>query len=330
MDPAVLQQIFFNTLKHSLPSNISMVDEIAEVLKIGNDSVYRRIRGETAINIFELKLLCDHFQISLDEVLQLKNDAVVFRAPGINGEVGSFGEYLKGILGQLKYFNGFKNKQLLYFCKDMTFFHFYLYPEIASFKTFFWIKTIQNHPEYQQKSFSLEESVFEDCFAIGQEIIREYNQIPCSELWNYESINSSISQIEYYRDAGIFANPSDLSIVVDSLLKTLDHLQLQTEKGFKFMPGSPDVSYKAPLRLYVNEVVLGSNTILAELDDTRLSIITYSVLSYLLTRDPRFNDNAFNSFNNLVSRSVLISSTGERERNKFFRSLKEKVRRLKN
>jgi hypothetical protein len=306
-----------------------MVDQIAEVLNIGNDSVYRRIRGETAISISELKLLCDHFHLSLDEVLQLKNDAVVFRAPGINGEVGSFADYLKGILAQLKYFNSFKQKQLLYFCKDMTFFHFYQFPEIASFKTFFWIKTIQNHPEFQQKSFSFEEYSFEECFVIGQDIIKEYNKIPCIELWNYESINSSISQIQYYRDAGIFADQSDLNVVVDSLLKTIDHLQLQTEKGFKFMPGASDVSYQAPLRLYVNEVVLGSNTILAELDNTRLSIITYSVLSYLLTRDPRFNENAFKSFNNLISRSVLISSTGEKERNKFFRSLRDKVKSLK-
>lgn len=330
MDPSLLQQTFFNTLKHSLPPHLSMVDEIAEVLNIGHDSVYRRIRGEKPINISELKLLCDHFHISLDQVLQIQNDAVVFRAPGINGEIISFEEYLRGILGQLKYFNSFKQREIKYFCKDMTFFHFYLFPEIASFKTFFWIKTIQNHPEYQQKSFSVEDNIFTDCFIIGQEIIKEYNEIPCVELWNYESINSSISQIEYYRDAGIFTNHADLNVVVDSLLRTLDHLQLQTEKGVKFMPQATDVSYKAPLQLYVNEVVLGSNTILAELDHSRLSIITYSVLSYLLTRDPRFNENAFKSFNNLVSRSVLISGTGERERNKFFRSLKEKVRKLKN
>jgi hypothetical protein len=306
-----------------------MVDEIAEVLNIGNDSVYRRIRGEKLMNISELKLLCDRFQISLDQVLQIQNDAVVFKAPGINGEVVAFGQYLKGILDQLKYFNSFHNKELLYFCKDMTFFHFYLFPEIAAFKTFFWIKTIQNHPDYQHKSFSLEEYPFHDCFEIGQEIIQQYNQIPCVELWNYESINSSISQIEYYRDAGIFLHESDLNDVIDSLLKTLDHLHLQAEKGCKFMPHAKDVSYKAPLRFYVNEVVLGSNTILAELDNSRLSIITYSVLSYLMTRDPRFNENAFKSFNNLVSRSVLISSTGEKERNRFFRSLKEKVRQIK-
>jgi hypothetical protein len=329
MDPSTIQQSFFNTLKNTLPPYVSMVDEIADVLNIGHDSVYRRIRGEKPLNISEIKLLCDHFHISLDQVLQINNDAVVFRAPGINGEVISFVDYLKGILQQLQYFNSFKQKELLYFCKDMTFFHFYLFPEIAAFKTFFWIKTIQNHPDYQHQLFSLEDFPFRDCFAIGQEIIHEYNTIPCVELWNYESINSSISQIEYYRDAGIFANQSDLNVVVDSLLKTLDHLQLQAEKGVKFMPGATEVSYKAPLRFYVNEVVLGSNTILVELDDSKLSIITYSVLSYLLTRDPRFNDNAFKSFKNLVSRSVLISSTGEKERNRFFRSLKDKVRQLK-
>jgi hypothetical protein len=329
MDPAALQQTFFNALKHSLSPHLSMVDEVAGVLNIGNDSVYRRIRGETPINISELKLLCDHFHISLDQVLQIQNDAVVFRAPGINVEMLSFGEYIKGIHEQLKYFNSFKQKQLLYFCKDMPFFHFYLFPELAAFKTFFWIKTIQSHPEYQHKSFSIDEYSFNDYLGIGQEITTEYNQIPSVELWSYESINSTISQIEFYRDAGIFAKQSDLGVVVDSLLRTLDHLQLQTERGVKFMPGASDVSFKAPLRLYVNEVVLGSNTILAELDNSKLSIITYNVLSYLLTRDPRFNENAFKAFNNLVSRSVLISGTGEKERNRFFRTLKDKVRQLK-
>jgi hypothetical protein len=106
-------------------------------LNIGNDSVYRRIRGEKPLNIFELKLLCDRFHISLDHVLQIQNDAVVFKAPGKNGEAVSFEDYLKGILGQLQYFNTFSQKEIFYFCKDMTFFHFFLYPVIAHLKHFF-------------------------------------------------------------------------------------------------------------------------------------------------------------------------------------------------
>ena len=170
---------------------------------------------------------------------------------------------------------------------------------------------------------------FKDCFAIGQDLIKEYNKIPSLELWNVESINSTISQIQYYRDGGVFKDWHDLEIVVDSFEQCLNHIQLQADKGVKFMPGASDVSYKATLELYVNEVVLGSNTILVELDNSRLSFITYSVLSYLITRDARFNEKAFHSFHTLVSRSTLISSTGEKERNKFFNTMRVKINALR-
>jgi hypothetical protein len=324
-----LQLQFFNHLKSILPSHISMVDELTDLLDLSYDSVYRRIRGEKPIDLNELRQICEHYHISLDQVLQLQNDAVVFKAPDINHNGLSFEEYLKGMLDQLKYFNSFQQKKMLYLCKDMTFFHFYLFPEIAAFKTFFWIKTILNNPAYSRKNFSLTESTFSDCLAIGQQIITEYNKIPSIELWNFESINSSISQLQYYRDSGMFVNKGDLEIVVDSLDRTLDHLQLQAERGFKFMPGQSDLGHRAPVQFYVNEVVLGNNTILVELDGVRHSFITYNVLSYLESRDIRFNEKSFTSFNTILSRSALISGTGERERNKFFSSLKERVQNLR-
>jgi hypothetical protein len=49
----------------------------------------------------------------------------------------------------------------------------------------------------------------------------------------------------------------------------------------------------------------------------------------MVTKDVRFAESDFHAFRNLVSRSTLISGTGEKERNKFFRLLKEKVRALK-
>jgi hypothetical protein len=329
MEPNQLQQQFFNHLKAVIPPNISMVDELTSLLNLSYDSVYRRIRGEKPLALNELRQICSHYHISLDQVLQLQNDTVVFRAPDINDNGLPFEEYLKGLLRELKNFNSFKEKKMSYLCKDMTFFHFFLFPEFAAFKTFFWIKSILNNNTYSQKSFSFSEFPFKECFVIGQQIIEEYNQIPSVELWNFESINSSISQIQYYHDSGMFATREDFECVVDSLEKTLHHLQLQTEKGYKFKPGQSDLSYKGSLQFYVNEVILGNNTILIELDGFRQSYITYNVLSYLVSKDLRFNQKSFVSFHNLLSRAILISETGEKERNKFFRSLKEKVHNLK-
>jgi hypothetical protein len=161
-------------------------------------------------------------------------------------------------------------------------------------------------------------------------MIKEYNKIPSVELWNFESISSSISQIEYYKESGMFTNPADLGLVVDSFIKTLDHEQMQIEKGLKFMPGDSELVYKAPIKFYVNEVVLGNNTILLELNSNRLAFITYNVLSYLISKDPRFTSKAFESFNSLLSRSQLISVTGEKDRNRFFNSMRDKVHALRN
>jgi hypothetical protein len=328
MESGDLQQMFFSTLKNSIPANISMVDEIAGVLNIGYDSVYRRIRGEKPIAISELKILCDHFHISLDQVLQLKNDSVVFQAPDINNPELTFTGYMQGMLGEFRHFNSYRQTEMLYLCKDVPIWHFFLFPEIAAFKFFCWIKTIQNHPEFQHKLFSLSEYPFEECYHIGQQIVREYNKIPSVELWSFESLNSTINQIEYYRDAKLFAESSDLEVVLNSLKKMLDHLKQQAESGVKFMPGLKPVASNVPYKLYINEVLLGNNTILVTMDSNLYTFINYNALSYLRTKDPRFTNSSLKHFNTLLSRATFISGTGEKFRNKYFSYLEEKVLKL--
>lgn len=329
MSETDLQKELFVYIKNSLPSHISMADEVADLLNISYDSVYRRIRGEKPIQLNELKILCEHFNLSLDAILKFKSDSVVFNAPGINGADPDIIDYLKGVLKQMKYFNSFSKKQMLYQCKDAPVFYFYLFPEIGAFKTFCWVKTLLDKVEYQDKSFSLNEFPFIECNEIGMQIIKEYSILPSIELWNPESLNSTINQIEYYLDAGLFKSEEDFLTVIDSFNKMLNHLQEQANKGVKFIPGTSDETKKTAFKLYINEVLLGNNTIIAEIDDQRLSFITYNALNYLITKDERFAEKLLQGFNTLISRATLISGSGEKERNKFFRIQREKIETLK-
>ena len=322
-----LQKDLFNYIKASLPPHISMADAIAELLNISYDSVYRRIRGEKPISLDELKILCEHFKLSLDQVLQLHTDKVLFTDLEANGPVNNFKEYQEGLLQQLKYFNSFQKKQLLYLSKDLPVFYNFYFEDLTAFRSFFWSRSILNDPAFENKNFSLTNFDAAAYFELGQKIIQEYNQIPCSELWNYESINSTISQIEYYKEAGIFETVADLNRVVDSCDAMLQHVQKQAEKGYKFFPGAAEQG--ASLKMYVNEIILGNNSIMVELDDTKIAIINHVVLKYISTTDKKFTDKTFHNFQNLVSRSVLISGAGERERNKFFRSMREKLQACK-
>jgi hypothetical protein len=329
MESNELQLEFFKYLKSTLPAHVSLADELCDLLKISADSAYRRLRGEKALTFSELKILCEKFQVSLDQVLNLKNDTVAFRAPDLMTHHETFADYMRYILEGVTFFHQFKEKKMMYLCKDASLWYFYIYPELAAFKTFFFLRSLRNEPSVLNKKFSLKEFPFDDCFSLGQQMLKAFNEIPCEELWNNESWNSTINQVAYYREAGIFNSNNDYERVVDSILKTIDHLELQASKGQKFLPGDSELKYRAPIQFYVNDLIIGNNTIYGEVDGNKISWVTYSVLNTLITKDKRFNDHLFQNFHTLRSRSTLVSGTGERERVRFFNSLRDKVNVLR-
>ena len=78
MDSTGAQQVFFNHIKGMLPPHISFVDEIAEELK---NQQRQRLQKNTRrkTNRFRgSKKLCVKYKISLDQLLHLNSESVVF------------------------------------------------------------------------------------------------------------------------------------------------------------------------------------------------------------------------------------------------------------
>lgn len=318
MGEAELQQQLFNHLKSVFPTHLSLVDELCDLLDLSADSVYRRIRGEKPLSLSELKTICEKYRLSLDQMLQLGTETVLFEAPGLNMPHGTITQYMQAAARQVNFFSSFMKKEIFCLCKDVPLWYYFLFPELAAFKCFFWARTIRNEEQLLDKKFSLEEYRYDECFALGQQILAEYNQMLTVEIWNSESVNSTLNQILYYRDAGLFKRTADFDVVLESFVKTIDHLQVQAEKGVKFLPGASQLAHKAPHQFYVNELILGTNTLIWKLDNKTFTLLVFNVLSYLITSDPRFAQKTQDSFHTLLARSALISGTGERERNRFF------------
>lgn len=324
-----LQQQLFRHLRQQLPPHISLADELSELLDISVDSVYRRIRGEKLISMSELKKVCERYAISVDQFLHLENETLLFNAPGLNDTAHEFVTYMNKMKEYFIYFSSFKSRQIFYLCKDIPFWYFFLYPEIAAFKIFFWERTVNNNQAFINCRFSLEEHRFTDCFDLGREVLTIHNTMDSVELWNLESIHSTINQIAYYKDAGIFKNTDDFEQVVTSFSLLLDHLEEQAKTGNKSMPRNGTADTGA-IAFYVNELILGNNTILLRLDDRETAMITYNILSYLSTSEERYVRKTFDTFHNLMKSATLISKTGEKDRNRFFNRLREKVQVLRN
>ena len=261
MESTGAQQVFFNHIKGLLPPHISFVDEIAEVLNISNDSAYRRIRGEKPIALEEIKKLCIKYKISLDQLLHLNSESVIFTGKLANAQNFNFELYLQDFLHQHEIINSFEEKELLILSKDVPVYHYYNFPELAAFKYFFWMKTILHYPDYSKTVFN-SSLLAESLMKTGEKILATVNKIPSTEIWNVENINTTLRQIEYYIETNVFASKEDVLKIYDCLEKTIDHVELQAEAGYKINQPGKGPHEGAPLNIYINEFYFGDNTYL--------------------------------------------------------------------
>jgi hypothetical protein len=185
------------------------------------------------------------------------------------------------------------------------------------------MKSIIQHPDFANKAYD-PASIPIEIEALSRELAQAYCMIPSVEIWNTECVNSTISQIEFCKDSGLFSSAADISSIYEALEETLVHLRIQVETGCKFLPGqTPDK--KIGFRFFYNRVVLGDNTILISTDQKKSVYLNYDILNYMYTSDKKFCDQTNTDLRNLMRKSTLISETGEKQRNIFFGILLAKI-----
>ena len=314
----------FQQVKEKLAKNAQLVDVVAELLHLSNDSAYRRIRGETPLVLDEVQTLCNAYNISIDHLLQTKSNTVTFSVMRVNNRDHDFGQYWSTLLQTLQWVAAHRRSQITYMTKDMPFIYNFCFKPLFAFRHFFWMKSILQHPDFVNKTF------YVDCLPpeiekLGKELLKVYNNIPSIEIWNTESFNSTLAQIEYYHEAGFFASDDDAEMLYSTMVQLMEHLQLQAEWGRKFLPGENPAARPDNYSFYYNRVVLGDNTILIQTDDVKTLYLNYDVLDYMVTQDETLCNEMHGKLQNLMRRSTLISSSSERQRHHFFNLLYQKV-----
>jgi hypothetical protein len=318
-----IQVTLFQIIKEKLPSNVSFVHEISELLGISYDSAYRRIRGEKELTLEELKILCQQYRISLDTLFSVESQNIIFNSLAIGEQGCSFIQWLSTILNEIKDIHSCKQKEIFYSAKDIPFFHFFEFPELFAFKVYFWNKVLFTTPGFEQEFFRFD--MADKVLEVGKQILSTYNKIPTVELWNEETFNSLLRQIEFCHICGYFAGKEDSLKILEKVEIMIMHLQEQARAGFRFMYGSVPEGIDGYYKLYCNEVLLGDNTIFILKDGRPKTFLTYNVINILVTENSMLCNQVETSLHNLTKKSTLISSTSEKERQRFFNTLFQKI-----
>jgi plasmid maintenance system antidote protein VapI len=323
-----IQQELFKVVRTKIPDHLSAADEIAKILAISADSAYRRMRGEKPVSLDEVSKLCSHFKISVDQLMNIQTNAFLFFGKNVNSKNFSLNEYLGTILEYMNFMQKFKSKELYYMCKDIPIFHHFPFRDLGAFKYYFWMKSLLHFPDFNSRKFSLDEYP-DQTFEIGRKILKLYNQMTSYELWNFESLNSTLRQIEFYHDSNLFVSDVEVARVYDALENFIDHLQKQAELGYKFDAGDASMTPLGGFKMYFNEVVALDNSALGVLDGSKVAFQNHTVLNVMMTRDIPFCDHVHETVQMLMRKSTLISSVSEKERLRFFKRMREKIQSRK-
>lgn len=322
--PGQIQEYLFQRIREKLFGEASLPDTVAALLHVSSDSAYRRIRGETPLVLEEARILCEAFGISIDQVMRSEENSVVFASFKLNNQNYPFKKYLQDILQNLEQVASFDQKEIIYLTKDFAWFYNFLYRPLFAFRYFFWMKSILQHPEFVPLQFSMD-LLPKDIEEVGQQILKTYNTIPSVEIWNTECVNSTISQIEYYREAGYFKNREDVVKIYGALRAAIEHIRQQADTGCKFLPAENPAYQKSNFHFYYNRLVLGDNTIMTLLNGKKTLYLNYDVLNYMVTHDEQFCNDVFSKLQTLMRRATILSNVSEKQRNMFFNMLIKKI-----
>jgi hypothetical protein len=316
----------FDSIKSMLSSKISLPDELAHILSISSDSAYRRIRGETSLTLEEAFIICKHFNYPLGALGEGASNLVTFDVNELSNERESFDNYIQTMLDDVNSLIKSNNPQIIYAAEDIPLYYFFKNRTLLYFKMFYWMKAIQNVSDLPSQSFK--PNMFDPFYdKIGTRLYHLYHQVETTEIWTRETIQSTISEIKFFWDAGFITELDHFMQILDDLYAVLDLIKLQSETGEKMF--KTHISSGKKFKLYVSELMIGTNSILAIDDNTRHCYLSYNTFNTIKTTNNYFANQTESWLNNLISKSSLISEVGEKQRHQFFRDLNLSVDKLK-
>jgi len=315
-----VQEVFIKKLKESVSPNVSLAEELADLLKVSNDSAYRRLRNETEFTLKEVYTISKHFNFSVDSLFSFKNDNVTCNYIKLTDSADNFEKYLSTLGKEMKMLISLENKKVIYAAEEIPIFHSLGFEPLRAFKLFYWQRSVLNVAEYQSKKFALD-IIPKKIMNIAAEVYDYYVQLPSIEIWTDKTILTTVRQVEFYFESGAFKEKEDALLILEHMHKMADLLNHWAEQENK----NPKAGKQQNFWLYNSDLIIGNNCIHVATDNFNSSYISFNTVNSLTTSNQSFCEEVEHWMKNLMKKSALISGSAEKQRFKFFTTMHKHI-----
>ncbi len=320
------QQIFFERLTKRFASRSELVREVAQVLHVGRDAVYRRMRGDTALTADELMLLAQTYDVDTSIPRHNRPQVPILRYPEsrefIHDEYDHF-IHLQKRLDEMKKLPG---GSFDFATPELPMYYEFATPMLRSFKVFMFGITTWNLEKWKTEQFS-PDLISERLHVIAQGVVRGHYTVPARELWSVGVLDVTLRQISYLDQVGRFADRAHIDQIYDELLLIIDHLEQMVRVGKRYPFGQEPTEDSPELRVYHNELSNTSNIVLVKSDVRKFLFTTLVTPNYVATSDPKLCAEVQDWFDNLVEHGSALHSEAGKYAAQYFGHLRRQVGR---
>jgi len=311
-------------IQTQIPSNRSKVEVISEVLQIKRSAAYDRINGKKLLNFAELTLLCQKFNINLNEYLNPDSDKIEVNFPTLKDGTRSEKEFVDGLLNRLLLIQSLAEPEIWYISSEIPVLDYFRYPKLTFFKLYIYGKTVWELPHLKKQPFRGGQS-YDDTYLSAFEKINEiYTALPSKEIWSTHLVDNTLSQLKYFAQSGRFANVADIFDILNDLMAMIDELELSAERGRKaFKNGDLGGRFD----LFHNEITHTNNVVIINSVSQKMVFATFDNPNYLESSSKDLWDYSAKWFAKLQKRAQSVSQQSERNRLMLFNLCRTKIRK---
>ncbi|MDR1937675.1 MAG: hypothetical protein LBQ73_04135 [Tannerellaceae bacterium] len=307
-------------MKASLPAKTSLPSVLMDILDIGKEAAYRRLRREVPFTFAEASMISKALGISLDHISAISvENMALFNLHIINHE-DPIEAYYQTTKDFMQNYTLVKNDPTAeWYTASNTLPHaFYMDHEyLSKFLLYKWM--------YQQvkivnlKYFS-ELEVPEKIRKMQLEYVRETKSIANANfIWDKMMFLSLINDVRYFSDINLITD-KEKNMLKEELLLMIDILEQLASKG-EHENGKKVYFYISNINFEATYSYLCTNTF-------RLSFIRLYAINTISTTDWNVFEYQQNWIQSLKKYSTLISVSGEMQRVQFFERQRSLVNQL--
>ena len=316
------QKVFFEIAKNKLSPNYRLADVVSQVLNIGSDSAYRRIRGEKKLTMNELALLANHFNISLDSIINYESNNIMFKYIPLDlNDLNNYYSYMDDLSKLFESISKSKEKEIYIMALDIPVAHFMPFIDLTFFKIYTWFNSV-NKLQITYDEF-VSQLDTQRLSLIYKKIENAYYQIPSAEIWTKNTIEPLLRLLDYYSDLNCFEKKETLPLLCRQFIQMVDNIEKYTLKEEKEYNGKT-----SSFRMYLSPVDIMNDFMIAKRDGMNITSIKLYTINGIFTSNEYFCSEVEKWTKDTMSKSLFLSGASERERLKFFHEIRNRINNL--